>query len=48
MAIGNDNIIDIYNLSCLIDLVITINNNIEGTNEAESDAFKSDFPNIYN
>jgi hypothetical protein len=48
MAIGNDNIINIYNLSHLIDLAITANDNVKGTNEAKSDASKSDFPNIYN
>ena len=48
MAVGNDNITDIYNLSCLMDLAMIVNNNIEGTNKAKSNAFKSDFLNIYN
>jgi hypothetical protein len=48
MAIRNDNIIDIYNLSCLIDLATTVNNNIESTNKAKSNASKSNFPNICN
>jgi hypothetical protein len=48
MAIGNDNIINIYNLSRLIDLATTVNNNMESTNKAKSDTSKSNFPNIYN
>jgi hypothetical protein len=48
MAIRNNDIINIYNLSCLIDLAITVNNNIKGTNKTESNASKSNFPNIYN
>jgi hypothetical protein len=48
MAIRNDNITDIYNLSYLIDLAITVNNNTEGTNKAESNTFKSNFLNICN
>jgi hypothetical protein len=48
MAVGNNNITDIYNLSCLINLAIIINNNIKGINKAESNTSKSNFPNIYN
>jgi hypothetical protein len=48
MAIGNNNIIDIYNLSYLIDLAATVNNNIKGTNKTKFNISKSDFPNIYN
>lgn len=48
MAVGNDNIINIYNLSCLIDLAATANNNIKDTNKAKFNTFKSNFPNIYN
>jgi hypothetical protein len=48
MAIKNNNIIDIYNLFCLIDLAVTVNNNIKSTNKAKSNTFKSNFPNIYN
>ena len=46
MAVRNNNIIDIYNLSRLIDLAATINNNIEGTNKSKSGAFKSNFANL--
>jgi len=48
MAIGNDDITDIYNLSRLIDLAATINNNVEGTNKAKSNTSKSNFSNIVN
>ena len=48
MAVRNDDITDIYNLSRLIDLAATVNNNIEGTNKAKSNASESNFPNIYN
>jgi hypothetical protein len=48
MAVGNDDITDIYNLSYLMDLAATANNNIEGTNKAKSNASKSNFPNICN
>jgi hypothetical protein len=48
MAVRNDDIINIYNLSHLIDLAATANDNIKGTNKAKSDASKSNFPNIYN
>ena len=48
MAIRNNNIIDIYNLSHSMDLATTANNNIEGTNKADSSTSKSDFANIYN
>jgi hypothetical protein len=48
MAIRNDNIINIYNLSYLINLAITVNNNVEGTNKTKFNAFKSNFFNIYN
>ena len=48
MAVRNNNITDIYNLSRLINLAVTINNNIKGINKAKSSAFKSDFANIYN
>ena len=48
MAVRNNNIIDVYNLSRLINLIVTINNNMEGTNKAKPDASKSNFPNIYN
>jgi hypothetical protein len=48
MAVRNNNIINIYNLSYLIDLAITANNNIEGTNKTKFNTFKSNFPNIYN
>jgi hypothetical protein len=48
MVIRNNNITNIYNLSHLIDLAATVNNNIKNTNKAKSNAFKSDFPNIYN
>jgi hypothetical protein len=48
MAVGNNNIIDIYNLSHLMDLTATVNNNIKGTNGTKSDVFKSNFPNICN
>jgi hypothetical protein len=41
-------IINIYNLSRLIDLAITVNDNIEGTNKAKFNTSKSNFPNIYN
>lgn len=43
MAVGNDDITDIYNLSRSMDLAATANENAEGTNEAESDAPESDF-----
>jgi hypothetical protein len=48
MVIGNNNITDIYNLSCLMDLAATVNDNIKSTNEAKSNASESNFPNIYN
>ncbi len=48
MAVRNDNIINIYNLSHSINLAATTNDNTEGTNEIEFGAFKSDFANIYN
>ena len=48
MAIKNNNIIDIYNLSHLINLATTINNNTESTNKTKSNTSKSNFPNIYN
>jgi hypothetical protein len=48
MAVRNNNIINIYNLSRLIDLAITINDNIKGTNKAKFNTSKSNFPNIYN
>ena len=48
MAVGNNNIINIYNLSCIMDLAATANNNMEGINKAKSNIFKSNFPNIYN
>lgn len=47
MAIRNNDIINIYNLSYLIDLAVTANNNIEGTNKANSSTSESDFANIY-
>ena len=48
MAVRNDDIIDIYNLSRLIDLAVTANENAEGTNKAKLDAPKSNFANIVN
>ena len=48
MAIKNDDIINIYNLFYLIDLAITVNNNIKSINKTESNVSKSDFLNIYN
>ena len=48
MAVRNNNITDIYNLSRSIDLAIIVNNNTEGTNKAKSGTSKSDFANIYN
>jgi hypothetical protein len=48
MAVGNNNITDIYNLSYLIDLAITINDNAENTNKAKFNISKSNFPNICN
>ena len=48
IAIRNDDVTDIYNLSRLIDLAATANKNTEGTNKAKSDASKSDFANIVN
>ena len=48
MAVRNNNITDIYNLSRLIDLAATVNKNVEGTNKAKSDAPKSNFTDIVN
>ena len=48
MAVRNNNIINIYNLFCAMDLAATINNNAESTNKIKSNISKSDFPNIYN
>lgn len=48
MAVRNNNIINIYNLSHLIDLAATANNNMKSTNKTKSNISESDFPNIYN
>ena len=48
MAIKNNNITNIYNLSYLMDLAIIINNNIKGIDKAKSNTSKSDLLNIYN
>ena len=48
MTVRNNNIIDIYNLSRLIDLAITTNVNAKGTNKAEPNTSKANFSNIYN
>ena len=48
MAVRNNNITNIYNLSHLIDLATTANNNIKDINGTKSNTSKSDFPNIYN
>jgi hypothetical protein len=48
MAIGNNDIINIYNLFYLINLAVTVNDNIEGINKTKSNTSKFNFPNIYN
>jgi hypothetical protein len=48
MAVRNNNIINIYNLSHLINLAVTANNNIKGINKTKFNTSKSNFPNICN